>query len=267
LNTGDWLPYNKNGKLIRGLIGKPTASGDGFQPSGPAIDIAFERGLKGGRLFATDSDQSTHAHNGPNNGSRIIIINRTTGHVTPFITGLPTGDHPSEQLAFKGGWIYWSQGSTTNCGVVGLDNGGGANQRAGARRRSGRTSWPIISWRSPGRLGYGAAAARTRGIERQHFPPVDACREAARKIKGRGRRTRCPAPLLDARGYRGDLGIRVGLCIFGIRDQPIDRPALDLVGRPRPLISRRLSRAGARQGHWCGMGPIRGRRRWRRCWG
>jgi hypothetical protein len=59
-------------------------------------------------------------------------------------------------------------------------------------------------------------------------------------------RRRRPAPLLDARGYRGDLGIRVGPSIFGIRDQPIDRPALDLVGRPRPLISDSLSRAGAR---------------------
>ena len=28
----------------------------------------------------------------------------------------------------KDGWIYWSQGSTTNSGVVGLDNGGGKNQ-------------------------------------------------------------------------------------------------------------------------------------------
>ena len=33
---------------------------------------------------------------------------------------------------------------------------------------------------------------------------------------------------------------------FGIRDQPLDRPALDLVGRPRPLISGSLSRARAR---------------------
>jgi hypothetical protein len=48
------------------------------------------------------------------------------------------------------------------------------------------------------------------------------------------------------RGYRGDLGIRVGPCIFGIRDQPVDRPPLDLVGRPRSLISGSLSRAGAR---------------------
>jgi hypothetical protein len=41
---------------------------------------------------------------------------------------LPTGDHPTEQLAFEDGWIYWSQGSTTNCGAVGRDNGGGRNR-------------------------------------------------------------------------------------------------------------------------------------------
>jgi hypothetical protein len=57
-----------------------------------------------------------------------VTVNRITGAVTPFIMNLPTGDHPTEQLAFKDGWIYWSQGSTTNSGVVGLDNGGGQNQ-------------------------------------------------------------------------------------------------------------------------------------------
>jgi len=109
-------------------LGKPTSSG-GFQPEGPAVDIAFVRGFSGGRLFATDSNQATHAHNGPNNSSRIVTVNPTSGTVTPFITGLPTGDHPTEQLAFKNGWIYWSQGSTTNSGVVGLDNGSGLNQQ------------------------------------------------------------------------------------------------------------------------------------------
>ena len=49
-----------------------------------------------------------------------------------------------------------------------------------------------------------------------------------------------------ARGYRGDLRIRVGPGIFRVRDQPVDRPPLDLVGRPRPLISVPDSRAGAR---------------------
>src|SRR5712672_244666 len=125
--TPDILVFNKNGTLIRGPLGKPTSIGGGFQPAGPAIDIAFVTGFSGGRLFATDSNQSTHG-GGQNNSSRIVTVNPMTGQATPFITDLPTGDHPTEQLAFKGGWVYWSQGSTTNSGVVGLDNGGGANQ-------------------------------------------------------------------------------------------------------------------------------------------
>src|SRR5262249_21997240 len=123
--TPDILVFNQNGAKIR-TLGKPTASG-GFQPAGPAVDIGFERGFEGGRLFATDSNQSLRT-TGNNNSSPIVTVDPTSGHVTPFITGLPTGDHPTEQLAFKAGWIFWSQGSTTNSGVVGRDNGGGANQ-------------------------------------------------------------------------------------------------------------------------------------------
>jgi hypothetical protein len=124
--TPDILVFNQSGTLLR-TLGKPTAT-DGFQAAGPAVDIAFEKGFSGGRLFATDSNQATHAQ-GQNNSSRIVTVDPMTGHVTPFITGLPTGDHPTEQLAFKGEWIYWSQGSTTNSGVVGRDNGGGTNQQ------------------------------------------------------------------------------------------------------------------------------------------
>src|SRR6516162_2559632 len=58
--TPDILVFNQNGTKIRGPLGKPTSSGDGFQPSGPAIDIAFVNGHFGGRLLATDSNQSTH---------------------------------------------------------------------------------------------------------------------------------------------------------------------------------------------------------------
>jgi hypothetical protein len=126
--TPDILVFDQDGNFKRKL-GKPTAQGVGFQTSGPAIDIAFENGLQGGRLFATDSNQATHAHNAQNNSSRIVTVDPMTGTVTPFITGLPTGDHPAEQLAFKDNWIYWSQGSTTNSGVVGLDNGNGQNQQ------------------------------------------------------------------------------------------------------------------------------------------
>ena len=129
--TPDVLVLDKFGNKIAGPLFKPTGSGTtqtgGLQAAGPSVDIAFENGFAGGRLFATDSNQATHA-GGQNNSSRIVILNLSTGKVTPFITNLPTGDHPSEQLAFKGGWIYWSQGSTTNSGVVGRDNGGGTNQ-------------------------------------------------------------------------------------------------------------------------------------------
>src|SRR5712664_4233180 len=126
--TPDILVFNQAGHLLR-VLAKPTADGRGLQPEGPAIDVAFENGLAGGRLFASDSNQATHAHNGQNNSSRIVIVDPLTGRVTPFITALPTGDHPTEQLAFDSKWIYWSQGSTTNSGVVGRDNGGGANQQ------------------------------------------------------------------------------------------------------------------------------------------
>src|SRR5580704_15850669 len=47
---------------------------------------------------------------------------------------------------------------------------------------------------------------------------------------------RCPEPP----------GHRVGPCFFCVRDQPVDLPPLDLVGRPRSLIFQAVSRAGAR---------------------
>jgi glucose/arabinose dehydrogenase len=129
--TPDILVFDQSGKprTTNPVLAKPTTSGVGLQPHGPAIDIAFENGFEGGRLFATDSNQAIRAVGAQNNSSRIVTVNPETGHVTPFITGLPTGDHPAEQITFKDGHIYWSQGSTTNSSVVGHDNGGGANQQ------------------------------------------------------------------------------------------------------------------------------------------
>lgn len=127
--TPNLLVLDRQGQRIGGPLGKPTPQGGGFQPDGPAVGLAFEYGTRGGRLFVTDSNQS--ARTGPgagNNSSRISTIHPITGQLTPFITGLPTGDHPTEQITVKGSWIYWSQGSATNSGVVGRDNGGGANQ-------------------------------------------------------------------------------------------------------------------------------------------
>ena len=127
--TPDILVFNQNGTLLRGPLAKPSSGPDSLQPHGPAIDIAFEKGFQGGRLFATDSNQAIRTVGAQNNSSRIVVVDPDSGKVTPFISGLPTGDHPAEQITFKGDWIYWSQGSTTNAGVVGLDNGGGANQQ------------------------------------------------------------------------------------------------------------------------------------------
>ena len=127
--TPDILVFDQNGTLIRGPLAKPSSALPSLQPHGPAIDIAFENGFHGGRLFATDSNQALRTPGAANNTSRIVTVDPITGSVTPFITGLPTGDHPAEQITFKGDWIYWSQGSTTNSGVVGNDNGGGANQQ------------------------------------------------------------------------------------------------------------------------------------------
>jgi hypothetical protein len=123
------LVFDSRGNKIGGPIGKPTAGGGGLQADGPAIGLSFEHDLAGGRLFATDSNQGARGAPGQgNNTSRIVTVNLNTGAVTPVITGLPTGDHPTEQILVKDGWLYWSQGSATNSGVTGHDNGGGGNQ-------------------------------------------------------------------------------------------------------------------------------------------
>ena len=127
--TPDILVFNQNGVKIAGPLAKPTAPGVGLAPHGPSVGIAFEKGFQGGRLFVTDSNQAIRTPGAQNNSSRIVMVDPSSGVVTPFIVGLPTGDHPAEQMEFKAGWIYWSQGSTTNSGVVGRDNGGGANQQ------------------------------------------------------------------------------------------------------------------------------------------
>jgi hypothetical protein len=83
--------------------------------------------FQGGKLFGTDSNQGVRGAPGQaNNSSRIVTIDLRANKVTPFITGLPTGDHPTEQILVDKGFVIWSQGSATNSGVVGHDNGGPA---------------------------------------------------------------------------------------------------------------------------------------------
>ena len=127
--TPDLLVLDMNGKVTNGPMGKPTSDGGGFQPDGPAIGLAFEDGSSGGRLFASDSNQGARGAPGVgNNTSRIVQIDPNTGAVQALIPNLPTGDHPTENIIVQDKWLYWAQGSATNSGVTGHDNGAGGNQ-------------------------------------------------------------------------------------------------------------------------------------------
>jgi len=127
--TPDILIFDSRGNKIGGPLGKPTGPGNGFQADGPAIGLAFQHDFQGGRFFATDSNQGVRGAPGQgNNTSRIVEVGLPAGTITTMVRGLPTGDHPTEQILVKDNWVYWSQGSATNSGVTGHDNGGGGNQ-------------------------------------------------------------------------------------------------------------------------------------------
>jgi hypothetical protein len=105
--TPDIRVFDRHGTVLRTIakVSDAIKGGAGAFPSfGPVVDIAFERGLQGGRLFVTEAAIGT-----------IGTVDPSTGKVTPLITELPAA--PTGQLAFRDGWIYWGAGSTTNNGV------------------------------------------------------------------------------------------------------------------------------------------------------
>ena len=118
---------DQSGETI-GALGRPTSVANRESPAflhAPTIGIAFEKGFRGGRLFVTDSRQGIRGAQGPKNSSRVLQLDPDGKKpLIELITGLPTGDHPTEQITVNGDFIYWSQGSVTNSGVVGHDNGG-----------------------------------------------------------------------------------------------------------------------------------------------
>jgi hypothetical protein len=62
------------------------------------------------------------AEGGTFEGGRILRLD-LDGTITPVVTGLPSfGDHHTNGPAFHDGWLYFSQGTATNSGVVGTDN-------------------------------------------------------------------------------------------------------------------------------------------------
>jgi glucose/arabinose dehydrogenase len=114
-----------DGNTLR-VLGRPTSVADRESPSflhAPTIGLAFERDFHGGRLFVTDSLQGARGAQGPKNSSRIVDVDTRLGTLAELIVKLPTGDHPTEQPTVKDGFLYWSQGSVTNAGVIGHDNG------------------------------------------------------------------------------------------------------------------------------------------------
>ncbi len=131
--TPDVLVLDRAGNVVGGPIGKPGSSNGSFQVNGPAIGLAYQPGEDGrGKLFASDSNQGTDggapAGSASNNSSRLVTVDIAGNSVRTFINHLPTGDHPTEEILVKNGWIYWSQGSATNSGVVGHDNASGTHQ-------------------------------------------------------------------------------------------------------------------------------------------
>ena len=92
--TADIRVFDQSAKVLR-TLGKPADASTGTVnafSTGGVVDIGFERGLAGGRLFATDN---------ASDGGRIVTVDPTTGKVVPLITGLPAG--PTGQLAFQDG--------------------------------------------------------------------------------------------------------------------------------------------------------------------
>src|SRR6185295_13133292 len=77
--TPDLLVFDMTGQLLAGPLGKPTSTGGGFQPDGPAIGLAFQRNFNGGTLFASDSNQGVRGAPGiGNNTSRILTVDPGT---------------------------------------------------------------------------------------------------------------------------------------------------------------------------------------------
>src|SRR5256885_3254 len=73
--TPDVIVFDQNGTQISERLEKPTATGGGFQPDGPAIGLSYEHNFADGRLFATDSNQGVRGAAASNNRSRVLEVN------------------------------------------------------------------------------------------------------------------------------------------------------------------------------------------------
>ncbi len=104
--TPDIRVFDQGTKLLRTLGKSPDAStetANAFSPK-EVVDIAFENGSAGGRLFATDN---------ASDGGRIVTVDPTTGKVVPLITpAARRSDGPvgvSRRVDLLGGWGHDEQ--------------------------------------------------------------------------------------------------------------------------------------------------------------
>jgi glucose/arabinose dehydrogenase len=126
LTAPDSVTFDDNGNMYVGEAGYPFTGTADFKlkidPNGnvsvfvdtelnsPIVDITFHDGL----LYISHRD-------------KISTVDNTNGTVKDIIVGLPNNDdHPNNQIAFSqdGKILFFGTGTTTNSGVVGMDNYG-----------------------------------------------------------------------------------------------------------------------------------------------
>lgn len=91
---------------------------------GPGRHVTIARSSNGPWTGVTFHDGAfIVAEGGEVEGGRILRVT-PDGHITALVSGLPSlGDHHTNgPVVGPDGWIYFSQGTATNSGVVGVDN-------------------------------------------------------------------------------------------------------------------------------------------------
>jgi len=118
----------QDGNRMPGTFGKPTGAGKRLSGRRSRNRHRLENRVQGGRLFATDPTRAS-APPVTTTASRIVIVDLKAkhGHPVHHRSALPVTIPPSARV--QGRLDLLVAGSTTNSGVVGLDNGGGANQQ------------------------------------------------------------------------------------------------------------------------------------------
>ena len=168
----------------------PRAIGEASYRTALRRDRLRER-LRRGKLFVTDRTRPFARRPGvQNNSSRIVMVDPKFRRVTPFITGLPTGDHPAEQIDVQGRLDLLVAGLHDQC----------RRRRPGQRRRRESARHPLPGHQAERHVfdrGGGARRAATRQFGSSPGTLTafkgDAARHVRRRHPRRSVRRRRPA--------------------------------------------------------------------------